>query len=148
MQTFSKKIVAYRPLELYDENYDKLIALVPDIDQLGDGLVFRNPRDLELQIRVIDSAKYTTTIALILRLKINSRWVTDPSMTLRIYHDARAAEVVSYQSRSPHAPLYPYPNAAMYSRFEKRRLNEFLSMLLDFCLRRTDRFLRIYDTTS
>lgn len=145
MQRSQTYLVTYRPLELYDENYRKVMTLAPELHYLTQPVLFRNHRDLELELRVVERTRFTTTAAVRLRLKIESRWVTDPSLTLRLYHDARVAEVISYQNRSPHAPLYPCPNPAMYSRFEKRRVNEFLGRMLDFCLQRTTRFLRLHE---
>lgn len=144
MQPFQTPSVAYRPLELYDENFERLMALIPELRYLRGSVSFQNRRNLDLIVRVIEQTRFTTTLVMTLRLKVDSRWITDPSVTLRIYHDARAAEVVSYQNRSPRAPLYPYPNPAMYSRFEKRRVNEFLGKLLDFCALGDGRFRRIY----
>ena len=142
MQGLIKKFTTYQPLALYDGNYDRLMTLIPDVRHLGGILIFENHRNFELQFQIVEHSKYTTTVALKLCLRSNSKWVSDPSMKIRVYHDARVAEVIAYQNQSHFAPVYPYPNPRMFNRFEKRRLNEFLARLLDFCIADESRFVR------
>ena len=51
-----------------------------------------------------------------------------------IYHDARSAEVVSYQAQNRFHGSYEYPNSRMRQRDEKVQLNRFLSEFLTLCL--------------
>lgn len=142
MQELIANATSYRSLTLYDDNYHKLMALVPDVRYLSGVLVFESHRNMELQFELCDHSKYTTTVTLMLRLRSGSRWVSDPTMKIRVYHDAQVAEVIAYQNQSHFAPVYPYPNPRMFNRFEKRRLNEFLAKLLDFCIADDNRFVR------
>ena len=142
MQGRIEKFTTYQPLALYDGNYDRLIRLIPDVRHLSGILVFENHRNFELQFCIVEHSRYTTTVGLTLRLRSNSKWVPDPSIKIRVYHDACVAEVIAYQNQSHFAPVYPYPNPRMFNRFEKRRLNEFLARLLDFCIADESRFVR------
>ena len=134
MFAIANKCDSYQPLELYDRNYDKLMELIPDVRRLEGKFVFENDDSVELQLSILEHTKYTTTIELTLLLRVNSAWVRDPCLKVRVYHDAQVAEVIAYQNQSHFEPVYPYPNPRMFNRFEKRRLNEFLSRLLDHCI--------------
>ena len=57
-----------------------------------------------------------------------------PRITVRLYHDARAAEVVEFQNERHFKPVYNYPNGEMRQRDEKVQLNRFLSEYLSTCL--------------
>ena len=56
-------------------------------------------------------------------------------LTIRMYHDARVAEVCSSQQIFRIKPRYDYPNIAMHQCDEKRQINVFLSDWLLHCLR-------------
>jgi uncharacterized protein YqiB (DUF1249 family) len=54
-------------------------------------------------------------------------------MKVRIYHDARVAEVLACQGIHSFQPFYPYPNPKMLQPYEKRRVNYFLGEWLSHC---------------
>jgi len=58
-----------------------------------------------------------------------------PRMTIRLYHDARMAEVLSTQDISQVKPRYDYPNSQMHQQDEKQQINQFLNEWLHLCLR-------------
>ena len=58
-----------------------------------------------------------------------------PAMTVRLYHDARVAEVISSQNTGAFAASYDYPNTKMRQRNEKQMVNIFLAEWLQFCLK-------------
>ena len=47
-----------------------------------------------------------------------------PCFTLRVYHDARMAEVVAFQGHRYFRPHYDYPNSRMYQPDEKYQVNK------------------------
>ena len=58
-----------------------------------------------------------------------------PSMVIRLYHDARVAEVISSQDIQQVQPRYDYPNVQMHHPDEKEQMNLFLKEWLQLCLR-------------
>ncbi|WP_227520010.1 DUF1249 domain-containing protein [Mangrovitalea sediminis] len=63
------------------------------------------------------------------------RWLNNPRMTVRVYHDARVAEVIScYRYRRIEA-VHDYPNRFMHHPDEKVQINAFLADWLSYCLR-------------
>lgn len=89
-----------------------------------------------LAVELVECHKYTTIIRLTQPLPIIHPLAPHPEMVVRIYHDARVAEVLSYQHHRRFLPRYDYPNPGMCQRREKRRVNEFLGEWLRFCLAR------------
>ena len=58
-----------------------------------------------------------------------------PRMTIRLYHDARVAEVLATQDIRQVKPRYDYPNSQMHQQDEKQQTNQFLNEWLHLCLR-------------
>lgn len=57
-----------------------------------------------------------------------------PRMSIRLYHDARMAEVISSQDIHQVKPRYDYPNKRMHQQDEKQQINQFLNEWLHLCL--------------
>lgn len=57
-----------------------------------------------------------------------------PRMSIRLYHDARMAEVISSQDIHQVKPRYDYPNKHMHQQDEKQQINQFLNEWLHLCL--------------
>jgi len=57
-----------------------------------------------------------------------------PCMSIRLYHDARMAEVISSQGVFQVKPRYDYPNKNMHQQDEKQQINQFLNEWLHLCL--------------
>lgn len=57
-----------------------------------------------------------------------------PRMSIRLYHDARMAEVISSQDIQQVKPRYDYPNQQMHQEDEKQQINQFLNEWLHLCL--------------
>ena len=53
---------------------------------------------------------------------------------VRLYHDAKMAEVVSFQGCAAFLPEYFYPNKNMLQPDEKKQRNIFLGEWLSYCL--------------
>lgn len=124
------------PIGLFEENYRLLQALLPaweegeTLQRLGS---VDNERVLEVELR--DRGPYTTMLAL--KMPFSSAGVALPElrMELRLYHDARVAEVTTYQG-CRHIPA-PY-QVAGHGRWqvdEKRQVNLLLHELLRYCQR-------------
>lgn len=119
---------------IFESNYLKLIKLLPDLAR-QDSLslaVSHGPHQGTIQFQVQERAKYTTVIRISFFADWN-RWLTLPTMQVRLYHDARMAEVISVQKERSIQPVYSYPNHKMLLPNEKEQLNHFLSDWLNFC---------------
>ncbi len=120
-----------------EANYVQLLRLLPEMrSQLG--LLRRialsqGDRQLGiLALEVLETAPYTTLLAV--RHEHCMTWLPVPKMEVRVYHDARMAEVISAQNARCLQGIYPYPNAHMYQPDEKTQLNLFLGEWLGHCL--------------
>ncbi len=119
---------------IYEYNFHCLIELLPELR--SPQCCLSSPKEAlgGLAIDVVEHHKYTTVIRLSQTLPLPLTLAVNPVMVVRIYHDARVAEVLSYQNHHRFQPRYDYPNPAMCQRREKRRVNEFLGEWLSFCL--------------
>lgn len=83
-------------MDLYEENYRLLQALIPDLDQLPDAVISRLPGVKDLYLTIQEKCKFTTTISLTYYFELdNGERVADPDLVIRIYHDARQAEAMA-----------------------------------------------------
>jgi len=64
----------------------------------------------------------------------NAAHFSSPEMIIRVYHDAKTAEVTSYQNHKYFKAVYPLPNPYMYQCDEKEQLNLFLAEWLNLCI--------------
>lgn len=88
---------------------------------------------LAVRIKIVEERRYTT----MLEIEQDSAhpWLGPQSMQVRLYHDARMAEVMGYQQQGQFAGRYTYPNSHMHQPDEKLQLNEFLAQWLENCLK-------------
>jgi len=90
---------------------------------------------LQMHICVQERSPYTTLIKIGTLLEIaQAPMALAPSLTVRVYHDARLAEVVAFARLRRVLPHYDYPNPAMHQPDEKAQWNRFLSDWLSHCL--------------
>lgn len=87
-----------------------------------------------VEILIVEAFKYTTTLK-ITQKPVFTKWMTNPSMLVRAYHDASTAEVVSYQGHRNLKPRYSSPNPKMYHADEKMQVNQFLGEWLSHSLK-------------
>jgi len=117
-----------------DANYLRLMKLFPalgeeDVSVIG---VVLGEHPYRVQVRVVERAPYTTLIELhqLPEMPFSMR----PRLSVRLYHDARSAEVVEYHGARHFRPVYDYPNRDMHLPDEKAQVNRFLSEFLALCL--------------
>ncbi len=82
----------------------------------------------------LEKARFTETWYLE-QVANNGRWLNNPRMTVRAYHDVGMLEVMSCFRHGRIRAVNPYPNARMHLPDEKLQINLFLADWLDFCLR-------------
>ena len=92
-----------------------------------------NGSRFEVRLAVLERSPYTTLVRLSQQPEVP--WSHKASLTIRLYHDARSAEVVEYQGRRHFLKaVYDYPNVDMRQPDEKAQINRFLGEYLSLCL--------------
>ena len=94
---------------------------------------------LQVTVEVIDRCRYTTVLALSQRSVAHG--VAETRLKVRLYHDARCAEVIEFQGQRLFEPVYDYPNPKMRQPDEKAQLNRFLGEFLNACVANEERAL-------
>ena len=121
---------------LYETNYSRLIKL---IHLMGDKdnmiLNLHNGANFigVVKIELLESGKYTDTFLLEQTTAVG-KWVNNPRMRVRLYHDALVAEVIGKYGRQAVEGVNAYPNQRMHLPDEKNQLNLFLAEWLNFCI--------------
>jgi len=87
-----------------------------------------------VSISVLQQTRYTETL-LLEQVHNSGRWLNNPELTVRVYHDASMAEVISFYGNRQVAAVNDYPNRFMHHPDEKVQLNGFVADWLDYCLR-------------
>ena len=119
-----------------DMNYLRLRKLLPDLERRSDwcfSISLPLGQEWQIAVQVEERARFTTTV-LLSRHQCQCRWTRSPSMRVRLYHDARMAEVVAWERHRVARGRYEYPNRKMYQADEKAQLNRFLGEWLSLCL--------------
>lgn len=132
-----------RHLNVCDGNYLRLTKLMPnlgrhaeDAGSTGDRRAFRvlvGAASPAIIIEVVECSRYTTMLAL--SQLASGPGIADLTMRVRLYHDARSAEVIEFQGKRSFQSAYVYPNPEMRQPDEKAQLNRFLAEFLNACLR-------------
>jgi len=118
---------------LYEQNYHTLLQLIPELQNIKHQAKITLNNIEQLSITVLEQCRYTTFINI--DHLLNNALLADLSMTIRIYHDARMAEVIRYQNHGHFKPSYNYPNESMHQPLEKRQINLLFDDWLKHCLK-------------
>ena len=128
-----------RHLNVCDGNYLRLTKLMPnlgrhaeDAGSTGDRRAFRvlvGAASPAIIIEVVECSRYTTMLAL--SQLASGPGIADLTMRVRLYHDARSAEVIEFQGKRSFQSAYVYPNPEMRQPDEKAQLNRFLAEFLN-----------------
>lgn len=124
-----------------EANYARIMQILPDLENSDSrefGIRLPGGTATRLRIVVTERCKYTTMVEIEQHLarspSLPESVAIAASFSLRIYHDARMAEVVGFNRHRTIQPRYDYPNDKMYHRDEKVQLNRFLGEWLSHCL--------------
>ena len=87
-------------MELYEQNYVELRLLIPDLKSAGMATrVSKVAGCLPLYMQLNEQSPYTSTMRLTYRFVESNdrraRALAEPDLMVRVYHDARTAEVIS-----------------------------------------------------
>lgn len=132
----------YRPnittlLGLCEVNYMLLLRIIADNEEVGQQREFFISDFLNYRVVIDEVTRYTTLITINQQANIDGYDLAEffrPQMVVRLYHDARMAEVISNQYVSQIKPRYDYPNDRMHLPDEKQQINNFLKEWLQLCL--------------
>ncbi|WP_028774868.1 DUF1249 domain-containing protein [Shewanella waksmanii] len=117
-----------RFLALCSRNYFNILAWLPAEVMPGDAWCVAGDFG-QLDVRLLENTQYTQLIELS-RSVADNEFIETPKVTVRIYHDAKLAEVLTSRQIYRLRPVYDYPNVRMYHRDEKYQVNAFLEELL------------------
>jgi uncharacterized protein YqiB (DUF1249 family) len=152
--TLLAKKRSYKPyvpdfLTLCERNYAQLRFFLPGSVAIGHGTASANQTGQGLagdskviqineyegyRIKLLELCKFTTTIRIEHVSDQTLGWLR-PQFEVRLYHDARLAEVVSCQQVRRFKAVYDYPNLEMMQPDEKRQINLLLRDWLLLCQR-------------
>jgi uncharacterized protein YqiB (DUF1249 family) len=113
-----------------EANYLRLLRLLREFD--ADHHAFGLGVEGQMVIAITERCPYTTTLDI--SQSALPLTALAPRLTVRVYHDARLAEVIAFANRRRIQPRYEYPNPAMYQPDEKAQWNRFLGEWLSHCL--------------
>ena len=116
-----------------DANYLRLRKLFPRLEEHeGAAFALGQSDGPVVRLDVLERAPYTTLVR-VSQVRQGAEG-EDPSIKVRMYHDARSAEVIEFQNERRFAAVYDYPNEKMRHKDEKVQINRFLGEFLAHCL--------------
>lgn len=118
-----------------DANYLRMMKLFPSLreEEVSVFGVVIGEHVLRVELKVLERSPYTTLVEL--EQLPRTPWNPRPRMVVRLYHDARSAEVVECHGARHFRAVYEYPNQHMHLPDEKAQVNRFLTEFLSLCLR-------------
>jgi uncharacterized protein YqiB (DUF1249 family) len=127
-------------MDLYERNYIGIRRLVPRMPAAGTSLISQVPGGLSLYLDVIERFPYTTELVLTYHFFRDGYVLTEPNLRIRVYQDARLAEVMSAHLR--HWPEFEATEGGWNkTRLRSRwHVNRFLYKWLSYCLHQGHRF--------
>lgn len=129
-------------MHLCANNYFLLLKIQADKTQFKQRRHFFINEHLSYLVSVNEVTRYTSLLTFeqqVLNNKASNLTKSftnalHPRMVIRMYHDARMAEVISSQDIIQVQPRYDYPNKKMHQQDEKQQINQFLNEWLHLCL--------------
>ncbi len=120
-----------------DANYIRLHRLFPHMDDEEDvkfGVRGQTDEGASVVIKIEERCPFTTMLTVRVESIEDRPFIRWPSLEVRIYHDVKSAEVISFERHRNFHFRYPTPNANMFQPDEKSQINKFLGELLTFCI--------------
>lgn len=120
--------------QLCAANFLGLLKLIPDLLGYRISATGRSPSYASLYLNVLERSPHTMTVQLTYRFNRNLNESAEPAVKIRLYLDAKLAEVLSDHAREPVAQVYRDPGSLRQIVDYKWRLNYFLHKWLEHCL--------------
>ena len=118
---------------IYEASYVRLMRLVPGLRACDRSMVSRVAGALDLHLEIVERQPYTTSMILTYRFADGDDSVLEPNARINVYHDVRAAEVVSHCRRRKSHAIRAWTPGRMPELDRKWRMNRFLLKWLRFC---------------
>lgn len=139
-------------MDLYECNYINMRRLLPIMPPASAARVSRTPGGMDLHLRVVERCRYTSELILTYQFSQEQGLpVAEPDLRIRVYHDARLAEVVTAHLRHPAflaADLLDSARTGRFHLYNRWRINRFLYKWLTYCLRQGHRFIEPHPTPA
>jgi uncharacterized protein YqiB (DUF1249 family) len=128
-----------------DANYIRLHRLFPHMaseDQLefgvdsgapGNSISGQTEDGATVVISILERCPYTTMMSVKVTSDEDRPWIRWPTLEVRVYHDIKSAEVVSFERHRNFKFRYHTPNQKMFQPDEKSQINRYFGELLTFC---------------
>ncbi|WP_127476437.1 DUF1249 domain-containing protein [Sulfurivermis fontis] len=130
----SRREVQPHPLWLFEENYLLLRRLLPRLRPGARFVLGGGHGALRVEVAE-DAGPYTTHLTLSTTFAGDGQLPPPLRFKVRIYHDARLAEVTGYQDCAHIPPRYAARQAEGFQRDERRQVNRLLHEVLQQCRR-------------
>lgn len=127
-------------MELYELNYILLRRMIPEPALLDHATVSSPDGALDLHLRILERAPYTTTLRLTYLFTDAQGTFPAPDVLVRMYHDAQVAEVLTRGRRRGVRGAEYDRSRERYSLARKWEVNRFLHKWLGYCLRQGHAF--------
>lgn len=126
-------------MALYEGNFIKLDSLIGDPAKFSGPAVSRTPDDFPVHLSIEEQTKYTRVLRMTYLFDDSGRQLADPDLHVRLYLDARLAEVRSWAGHHRHGMLLQLRQ--QYGRELDRRWsrNMMLCKWLDYLVDRNHR---------
>ena len=122
------------PMWFFERNYSFLREVFPEIMELTSGVLIYSDNLKVVKIKSLEVSRYTTLISLSLTFT-ECPQIPPVTMSIRLYHDAEVADVISYQNITRLiAPYFSVKKEA--DQDHKRQANILLYELLSGCVKR------------
>jgi len=126
--------------KICESNYQKLFRLIPELCTLQNTAIGHTGDKPALYLDILERNPYTLTIELSHCFNRHLNELLEPGLKIRVYLDAKLAEVIRDNDRPAVAQIYHNPGHLLEIQDYKWRLNYFLQKWLDHCLKTDYRF--------
>ena len=120
-------------IRIYEASYVRLVKLVPDLPGCDRAMISQVAGALDLHLEIIERQPYTTSLVLTYRFTGHGDCAFEPNARINVYHDVRAAEVVSHCRRRKSRAIRSWTPGRLPELERKWRMNRFLLKWLRFC---------------
>lgn len=136
-------------MALYESNFLRLNWLLDEMDFLRGDYVSQTEADFPLYLCVTEVSRYTTSIHMTYWFDGEGKEpIADPDLDVRIYHDARLAEVMSCRHNRRHTVLQGFDTDHGTELSRRWARNMMLNKWLEYCVDCKHRFRSVTTTNS
>lgn len=122
-------------MSLYEENYQRINRLIPELERLDGCYRSRVAGDCDLYLEILERSRYTITFSLSYFFEGEAGRIADPDLKVRAYLDGDLAEAMSLTGTHQHSELRRLARAhrsQLSLRWHRNiMLNKWLDYLID-----------------